>query len=226
MKKSVMIWALLLGVVTAASAQNEWTGTSVPTTTVTGNVGIGLSSPVPRLDIRSVTGFGSSDVSGLRITNVNGGAGANIAEILNGPQTNPPTDPTALFWVRGDGKVGIYNSLRIGATEATGSYAGYKLSVDGDMVAKRCVIQVDSWADYVFAKNYKLPSLAEVANYIEANSHLPGIPSEQEVKNNGVDIGAMNKALLAKVEELTLYLIELKKENEKIKLLMEKNGIQ
>jgi hypothetical protein len=62
-----------------------------------------------------------------------------------------------------------------------------------------------------------LPALSEVESFINDNGHLPNIPSAQEVRKEGVDLGEMNKLLLQKVEELTLYLIQLKKENETLK---------
>ncbi len=69
--------------------------------------------------------------------------------------------------------------------------------------------------DYVFADGYKLKSLAEIENYIKQNKHLPEIPSAKEIENNGLMLAEMNMNLLKKVEELTLYMIEMKKENEK-----------
>ncbi len=73
------------------------------------------------------------------------------------------------------------------------------------------------WADYVFKPSYDLRPLEEVEVFITENGHLPGIPSGEEVQKNGVDIGKMNVKMMEKIEELTLYVIELKKENNKIK---------
>ncbi|WP_416864897.1 MAG: hypothetical protein ACMVP2_20560 [Imperialibacter sp.] len=72
-------------------------------------------------------------------------------------------------------------------------------------------------ADYVFEDNYYLKPLSEVEAYVKENHHLPGIPSANEIKETGWQVGEMNNMLLEKVEELTLYMIELKKENEKLK---------
>ncbi len=71
--------------------------------------------------------------------------------------------------------------------------------------------------DYVFEKNYKLLSLSETETYIQQNKHLPEVPSAKEMETNGISLSEMNMLLLKKVEELTLYLIEMKKENEQIK---------
>jgi len=116
------------------------------------------------------------------------------------------------------GNAAISGTLRLGATAANGTFANYRLSVDGDIVAKRVVVQTNSWADKVFDKNYKLQSLMDVENYVKENCHLPLIPSEKEVIEQGIDVSEMNKLLLQKIEELTLYLIEMKKENQNIQV--------
>lgn len=95
---------------------------------------------------------------------------------------------------------------------------GYKLAVKGNVIAEKLVVKTSTvWPDFVFKNEYKLPSLVEVEQFISKNSHLPEIPSAKEVETNGQDVGEMNRLLLKKVEEITLYLIELKKENQEIK---------
>lgn len=89
-----------------------------------------------------------------------------------------------------------------------------ELSVNGTVTAKKVKVTATGWADYVFLPGYQLPSLAEVERHIRENGHLKDIPSEKEVEKDGVDLGEMNKKLLAKVEELTLYLIEQNKKLE------------
>jgi len=64
----------------------------------------------------------------------------------------------------------------------------------------------------VFAKNYHLQPLDSLSAYIEANSHLPGIPTSEEVQKNGIDLGASQARLLEKIEQLTLYTIDLQKQ--------------
>jgi hypothetical protein len=105
----------------------------------------------------------------------------------------------------------------IGNAAPTGTYNTYQLGVDGDIVAKKVIVQTGNWADYVFDDNYNLATLDEVAAFIKENKHLPEIPSEKEILANGIDTGEMNRLLLQKVEELTLYLIEMKKEIETLK---------
>ncbi|WP_448105175.1 hypothetical protein [Pedobacter panaciterrae] len=88
-----------------------------------------------------------------------------------------------------------------------------KLSINGKIRAQEIKVETANWPDYVFAKDYELPSLKVTEQYIKEKGHLPGIPSAEEVKTNGVDLGEMNARLLKKIEELTLHLIESEKRN-------------
>jgi hypothetical protein len=90
-----------------------------------------------------------------------------------------------------------------------------RLSVNGKIRAHEIKVETANWPDYVFAKDYQLPSLLETEQHIREKGHLSGIPSAEEVKTNGVDLGEMNAKLLKKIEELTLHLIELNKVVEK-----------
>ncbi|HEY9259077.1 hypothetical protein [Chitinophaga sp.] len=89
----------------------------------------------------------------------------------------------------------------------------YKLAVEGTIGARRVKVTQGSWADFVFYPDYKLPSLEEVEQFVKTNQHLPEIPSAKEVEKEGLDVGEMNKKLLQKIEELTLYIIEIRKES-------------
>jgi hypothetical protein len=102
-----------------------------------------------------------------------------------------------------DGRVGI------GTANPT-----YPLSVNGQIQAKEIRVET-GWSDYVFDRKYKLPSLNEVEKYIQQYQHLPGIPSAEEISKNGLPVAEVNTKMMAKIEELTLYLIELKKIVEK-----------
>ena len=106
--------------------------------------------------------------------------------------------------------------VSIGTTSFNDNGDLYKLTVNGKMRAHAVKVYTD-WADFVFEKDYKLPTLKEVEQYIQDNGHLIDIPSAKEVEENGIDIGEMNKLLLQKIEELTLYTIQLKKEIDELK---------
>lgn len=117
--------------------------------------------------------------------------------------------------INGDGNVGI----------GTFNTAGFKLSVEGNIRAREVRVNSLAWADFVFDKNYTLMSIAELENYINDQGHLPGVPSQKEVEQDGIDLGRMDAILLQKIEELTLYVIDLQKENEKMKALISKKAI-
>jgi len=89
--------------------------------------------------------------------------------------------------------------------------------IDGTVYATEINVKTDVWSDFVFSKDYKLRSLDEVEEYINANKCLPDVPSEAEVKVSGVDVAKMNAILLQKVEELTLYVIKQQEELKKLK---------
>ena len=93
------------------------------------------------------------------------------------------------------------------------------LDVNGTIRAKEIKVESD-WADFVFDDNYDLPSVQEVAAYIKEYKHLPGIPSATEVREEGVNLGEMNKKLLLKIEELTLYVIKQQQEIDELKSLL------
>ena len=91
-----------------------------------------------------------------------------------------------------------------------------RISQDGEIFATRVKVQQMNWSDFVFEANYELEPLKELEDYIKVNKHLPNIPSEQEIKEDGLDLGNMQKIQMQKIEELTLYIIELNKKNEKL----------
>ncbi|MCW3787917.1 hypothetical protein [Plebeiibacterium sediminum] len=125
--------------------------------------------------------------------------------IVGEPDTN-----TQRFWVRGDGATYINKSLGIGKTPTSDA----KLDVAGTIRAEEILVEANgNTADFVFADDYSLKDLAEVENYIKSHKHLPDIPSAEEMEASSVNLAEMNKLLLQKVEELTLYTIELEKKD-------------
>lgn len=99
---------------------------------------------------------------------------------------------------------------------------GYKLAVNGNMIAESVKVKLHgSWPDYVFKNNYLLQTLPEMEQFIQINNHLPGIPSAEQVKKEGLDLGEINAKLLQKIEELTLHLIEQSKRSDKLERLNE-----
>lgn len=170
---------------------------------------------------------------------------------FSNPQTNNPmllslfgnnsSSAANRFVVKNDGQVivGNYNTssgyklfvqegiltdkVTIGQVSSTPS--DYRLFVQDGILTEKLKVAVHTtsdWSDYVFAKNYDLISLDKIEKYINHHNHLPNIPSAEDVVNNGIDVAKMDAKLLEKIEELTLYMIQLNKENMKLKERIEK----
>ncbi|VXD10886.1 hypothetical protein [Marinoscillum sp. 108] len=93
-----------------------------------------------------------------------------------------------------------------------------KLSVNGTVHTKEVKVDLIGWSDFVFEKEYELLTLEEVEQHINENGHLPEIPSEAEVTENGINLGEMDAKLLQKIEELTLYMIDINKQVQQLTL--------
>jgi hypothetical protein len=91
----------------------------------------------------------------------------------------------------------------------------YRLEVCGTIRAKEVRVET-GWCAYVFEKDYKLRSIDELEKFITNNKHLPGIAPASEVEKDGLKVAEMNKAMMEKIEELTLYVIQLSKDNKKL----------
>ncbi len=123
-------------------------------------------------------------------------------------------------YIRGgkDGSAVIINDGGLGNVGVGVFPSLYKLEVNGTMRAKEVIVET-GWADYVFEKNYKLKTIDEMEEFIHENKHLPNIPSAKDIESKGLKIGETNKAMMEKIEELALYIIQL---NKKIEVLESK----
>lgn len=99
--------------------------------------------------------------------------------------------------------------------------ASYKLFVEGNIKARKIKVDAANWADYVFEDSYKLPPLKEVEQFIKTHKHLPDVPSANEVKEKGLDLGENQVVLLKKIEELTLYVIDQNKKMDEVNKINE-----
>ncbi|MCD0473275.1 hypothetical protein LPB87_02595 [Flavobacterium sp. EDS] len=129
------------------------------------------------------------------------------------------------FVVRGsakiEGNILTDSNIGIGTSNFVDGADTYRLSVKGKIRAEEIKVY-NTWADYVFSKDYKLPNLKEVEKYIAENGHLPNVPSAKEVTEKGLELGEMVKIQQEKIEELTLYLIQQNKDMEELKAQMKK----
>lgn len=138
----------------------------------------------------------------------------NNANVIKVNTSNPTIKVLSILRVDGKNPFIVYGDgkTQIGVEKfTTGPHIDAMLTVDGKIVSKSCYVTQQNWADFVFDKNYALPKLSDIENYYKQYGHLPQIPSAQEVKENGIDVGEMNKLLLQKIEELTILMVEQEK---------------
>jgi hypothetical protein len=139
-----------------------------------------------------------------------------IVNIYNGSIVIPPTLSCDFEW-KCNNNILQYNDgqVLIGTDNLNEDYL---FGVKGKIKTEEILVTITDWPDYVFNSEYKLKTLNQLDKYIKVNKHLPNIPSEHEVIQEGILVGEMNVKLLEKIEELTLYMIELNKKFEKSQL--------
>lgn len=105
-----------------------------------------------------------------------------------------------------------YTASGIVSIGTTTSPTGFKLAVGGKIIAEEIVVKLQSnWPDYVFKSSYDLMTFDDLRRYIQKYSHLPNVPAAEEVAEKGISLGEMNSILLKKIEEQTLYILQLEK---------------
>ncbi|MFZ1798849.1 MAG: hypothetical protein WAU24_03210 [Chitinophagaceae bacterium] len=180
-----------------------------------GNLGLGTATPDVKLHI--IGGTDASPASGGYL--VTGSITAsNIAIDDNEIMARNNGLTSTLFLNNNGGDLVMCTSsgnVMIGTTTPA---AGYILSVDGKIMSEELKVQLSGdWPDYVFHDNYKLPSLQNLETSIKINKRLPGMPSADEVKKDGIIVGQMQTKMMEKIEELTLYIISLQKQIDELK---------
>lgn len=192
-----------------------------------GNVGIGTQTPSQKLELtgnlklsagRSVI-FTTGDNTTTHVGGVQFLTDDNGVDNIWTPtdQTGTPLNSNIRLGGMGLFNNNVVNLLVSGSVGIGTTNPQYLLSVKGTVGAEEFIVTNTGWSDYVFRPDYRLRPLSEVSQYIQANGHLPDIPTEAEVKEKGVSIGDMQAKLLAKVEELTLHMIQQEKDNRELR---------
>jgi len=127
------------------------------------------------------------------------------------------TSPNQLFVERGitTTDLNATGTVMIGDITNLPSTPEHKLYVENGITTEEVKVKLQSgneWSDYVFKTDYRLLSLDELQKFITEHGHLPEIPDAAQVQKDGIELGQMNALLLKKIEELTLYVLELKEE--------------
>jgi len=204
----ILFTALLFVSITSTAQTNTFPGT--------GNVGLGTTSPIQKLDIRG-------NIYLRNMTNVVG-AGTSISFSSYDETHLGPKIYSYLDYANGSSSIsrlvlssysgGYQNEMTlIGGKVGIGTMTpADKLSVNGNIRCQEVKVETANWPDFVFEKSYKLPSLEETDRFIKENGHLADIPPAAEIEKNGQKLGELNARLLQKIEELTLHLIEKDRE--------------
>jgi hypothetical protein len=187
-----------------------------------GNVGIGTTSPNTLLHLYKtinpyITVEGGGDYSYVHLTD-----GATNGYVIKNSSSSTANNATAgalyTYTQLGYDFQHIENgaprfTIKTGGNVGIGTVSpSEKLSVNGNIRAKKVIVTLSDWSDYVFEKNYKLRSLSSLESFINQNKHLPEVPSAKEVEQKGISVGENQALLLKKIEELTLYIIDQQKQ--------------
>ncbi len=201
----------------------------IPDAVFGGDVGIGTTSPLTNMHIKQ-SSTGAPTLLIQRKGYVGGSGGEEGAELGSLLFKNDHTNDYGAMikgvigsngWASA-GALDFYTSTNVGYNFAMRinndgnvgigtATPGNKLEVNGTARAKEVIVEATGWPDYVFSPEYTLLSLEEIEAYIEANGHLPEVPSAEEVEEEGQYLGEMQQLLLKKIEELTLHTINQEK---------------
>lgn len=183
-----------------------------------GEVGIGIGAPTAKLDVRGRV-YVKQNGQALGLDGVD----PNIGFYQNGTYKSYISQSGNTFALGVNGGAMQLDGTQIAIGGINANASAYKLTVNGKIICEELKVELyNNWPDYVFASEYDLTPLHELKAFIKENKHLPNIPKADEVAQEGIEVGEMNRKLLEKVEELTLYVIQLQEQIDQLKTSLNK----
>lgn len=207
-----------IGVAGEAYSQNLSATNFQFSSTIGGNFVGGADGSTP-LNLASTDWYLIGGMRGILNGEINGSIGQGCIAAVIGEDNNTGTAESYAGLFKGKGC--FTDLVKIGNVSTP---VGYKLYVEEGILTEKLQVALKNstdWADYVFAEDYELLPLDKVAEFVQENKHLPNVPSAEEVAANGINVAKMDAKLLEKIEELTLYIIQLKESNDELQSRVE-----
>jgi Phage T4 tail fibre len=180
------------------SGGNMALGQITPTTQLHMTGDLTMQSSTPILQLKNSAG---TNMVFVQMSGIDARLGTNFENDLG--KLIFSTNGTNRMYINPTGQISIGT-----ATPAT----GYMLSVNGKAMVEELKVQLSgNWPDYVFSNKYKLKNFDELREFIDKNNHLPNIPAASEIEKSGLEVGEMQRLMMEKIEELTLYVLQLEK---------------
>jgi hypothetical protein len=180
-----------------------------------GEVGIGTTNPLAKLDVDGrLRIYNSGEAIGID------GINPSIGMWWNGLQKffiQQLGNDLQIGKTGGNPNGSIYFGANQIAINTSSPATGYAVSVGGKIMCEEVKVQLEPWPDYVFSDTYNAPSIDDYAKSIEENKHLPGMPNADEINTGDIGLGEIQRRMMEKIEEMSLFIIQQQQEIEALK---------